>query len=154
MPCSPVSEPPSSTQAARIASASDLRALDLAFRRRVVEHEGVEVAVARVEDVADPQAVLRRQLVDSPKHRREPRARHDAVLHVVVGGDAAHRREGALAPEPQERPLVRVAGRADLERTCGAADRLHRRRVLLHLGRDAVQLDEEHGAGPSGYPGR
>ena len=58
-PCSPVIEPPASTQASRIllgelpprASASPVDA-------PVVEHERVQVAVAGVEDVADAQPVL------------------------------------------------------------------------------------------------
>ena len=49
-------------QRSRIAVASALRALRLAVDTVVVEHERVQVAVAGVEDVADPQAVLVAQL--------------------------------------------------------------------------------------------
>ncbi len=75
----------------------------------VVEHERMEVAVPRVEDVADLQAMLVGQLLDPPEHLRQPRSRHDAILHVVVGGDATHRGERRLSPLP-EKCAVGVGG--------------------------------------------
>ena len=58
-PCSPVSEPPASMHASRIASASSL-ARSASPCGLVVEHERVQVAVARVEDVPDAEPVLGR----------------------------------------------------------------------------------------------
>src|SRR5690606_17483827 len=63
-----------------------LGALGLA-RGRVVEHERVEVAVARVEDVGHPQPGRLAHGGDAVEHLGEPGARHDAVLHEVVGRD-------------------------------------------------------------------
>ena len=114
-PCSPVIEPPASTHASRMRPASSSRAFGLALDARVVEHERVEVAVAGVKDVADAKAVLARELVDSPQHLGEPRARHDAVLHVVVGADPAHRGERRLSPPPDRGAVGRVGREPDLD---------------------------------------
>ena len=124
----------------------DLRGLRLALRR-VVEDERVQVAVTRVEDVPDPEAVLARELADPPQHLGQLRPRHDAVLHVVVGRHPAHRRERALAAEPEQRALGVVARHAHLERAARAADSVDRGRVLLDLHGDAVELDEQERLG-------
>ena len=84
--------------------------------RRVVADERVQVAVAGVEDVGDLQPVLGGELVDPAQHLGQPRARDHAVLDVVGRRDPAHRRERRLARPPDQRPLVLVAGDADLER--------------------------------------
>ena len=52
----------------------------LAGHARIVEDVRVEVAVARVEDVADAEAVLGDDLVDPPQHVGQLRARDHAVL--------------------------------------------------------------------------
>ena len=63
----------------------------------VEEHQRMQVAVARVEDVGHPQPVLRAQLLDLAQHRASACGDH-AVLDDVVRADAARRREGALRP--------------------------------------------------------
>ena len=133
IPCSPVSEPPASMHASRMATARLLRALGLAGHAGVVEHERVQVAVARVEDVADAQAVLALQLGDPAQHLGEPGARDDPVLDVVVAADAAHRGEGRLAPLPEERALGVVGGRANLHAPGGPADLFDGGQILLDL---------------------
>ena len=107
----------------------------------------MQVAVACVEDVADPEAVLARELGDAAQYLGQPRSRHDAVLDVVVRRHPAHRREGALAAEPEEGALGVVARDPDLERAARAADPVDRRGVLLDLHRDPVELDEQQRLG-------
>ena len=141
-----MSEPPASRQAPRIASASSFAASVSPFGG-VVEHERVEVAVAGVEDVADAEPVLARELADPPQHLGQLRPRDDAVLHVVVGRHPAHRREGALAAEPEQRPLGVVARDPHLEGAAVAADPVDGGRVLLDLHGDAVELDEQERLG-------
>ena len=103
----------------------------------VVEHERVEVAVAGVEDVGDPQAVVLGHRLDLAQHRRDLGAGDGAVLDQVVGGDAPHRGEGALAPLPHELPLGLAPRQPQLERARLAGD-LHRAcGEVLHLGRRA-----------------
>ena len=105
-----------------------LGALGLAVDAPVVEDERVQVAVARVEDVADAEPVLLRERVDPAQHLRQLRARHDAVLHVVVGADAAHRGEGRLASAPDGRAVGGVGRDPDLGRAVRAAERVDARR--------------------------
>src|SRR5207247_1117143 len=78
--------------------------LRLARDLLVVEDERVEVSVAGVEDVADPEAVLALELGDPAQHLRELRPRDDAVLDVVAARDAAHRGERSLAALPAQPP--------------------------------------------------
>src|SRR5918994_1814363 len=115
-------------------------------RLGVVEDERVEVAVARVEDVADAQSVLVREILDAAQHLGEARAWNDAVLHVVVGRDASHRRERRLAPLSEERSVGVGRRRPDLERRAEHADPLELGGVVLDLLGHAVELDEEDGA--------
>ena len=110
-----------------------LRTRGLALDAPVVEHERMQIAVAGVEDVAHTQAVLLGQRVDAAKDLGQLRARHDAVLHVVVRADAAHRRERGLAPAPHRLPVERIGRDAYLPRLVRAADRLDLLEVLLHL---------------------
>ena len=63
----------------------------------------MQVAVAGVEDVRAAQAVLRSIAAMRFSTAGEPRARDRAVHAVVVGRDAAHRRERGLAPGPEAR---------------------------------------------------
>src|SRR6185436_8435212 len=86
-----------------------LGALGLALDGAVVADEGVEVAVAGVEDVGHLHVVLGRELIDAVEHLGQLRARDDAVLDEVVRADAAHRRERRLAGLPEELALGLVA---------------------------------------------
>src|SRR3954471_21437300 len=66
-----------------------------------VADERMQIAVAGVEDVADAQPVLARQLVDAIQHLGQARTRDDRVLDVVTLRDAPHRGEGRLAHLPE-----------------------------------------------------
>ena len=67
------------------------------------------------------------------EHFGQLRPRHDAVLHVVVRRDAAHRRERRLASLPDPRALLVVGRHFDDGRAGAPADRLDRREELAHL---------------------
>ena len=82
----------------------------------VEEHERMEVAVAGVEDIGDPQAVLGSQIGDLLQDAGDLLARNDAVLHEVIAADPAHCGEGALAAFPHQLALGGVARDADLHR--------------------------------------
>ena len=77
----------------------------LAGDARVVEDERVEVAVAGVEDVGDADACCGAEAGDFAHDLREGGAGNNAVLHDVVGGDAAHGGEGGFAAFPDEGAL-------------------------------------------------
>src|SRR5215217_1440990 len=113
----------------------------------VVENQGMQIPVPGVEDVGDPQAVPPGELGDLAKDCRELRARDDAVLDVVVVGDAAHSTECGLAGLPEEGAFVVILGHPDL---CGLvllADLKHPPELFLYLSFRSIQLDDEHSAG-------
>ena len=87
-----------------------LGAPQFAFDPAIEEDERVQVAIARMEDVGDPDPVLFAEPLDLRQSLAEARARHDAVLHDVVRAQPPHRRERALAALPDAHPVVRVAG--------------------------------------------
>src|SRR6266850_2317631 len=91
---------------------------------RVVEDVRVQVAVARVEHVADAQAVRGHDLVHAREHVRQLGARDDAVHHHVGGRHAAVGAEGRLAAFPEQLALGLVARGAHLA-GAGVATRLH-----------------------------
>src|SRR6185312_6620960 len=93
------------------AEAQDVRAegfgaLELAGIVGVVEDERVEIAVAGMEDIGNAQPMLLRQLAHMRQHLGQPLARNCAVNAVVIGRDAADRRESRFAPGPEGEPLL------------------------------------------------
>ena len=81
----------------------------------------MQVAVAGVEDVGDAEADLGGHAGDFVQHAREGGAGDDAVLHDVVGRDAAHGGEGGFAALPDEGALRRrtARGGSPRRRCCG-----------------------------------
>ena len=107
-PCSPVIDPPASMQYCRISPPTFGGELRLPGNLLVVADQRMQVAVAGMEHVADAQAAARLELADALEHLGQLRARHDAVLHVVVRRHAPHRRERALPPLPDPRAMFLV----------------------------------------------
>ena len=153
MPCSPVIEPPRLTQRSRISPASASARSTRAALAAVEEDQRVQVAVAGVEDVGDAQAGAGGQPPDLLERLAQPRARDAAVLHQVVGRQPADGRERALAALPDQRPLGGVLGGADLGGPRGADHLAQPRHVLVDAGALAVELHDQEGAEPCGYPG-
>ncbi len=112
-----------------------LGALRLALARGVVADERVEVPVAGVEHVRDPQLVLGGERVDLAQHLGQPRARDHAVLDVVGGGDPAHRRERRLAGAPDQVALLRALGDPHVERAGAAHSSISRSSPARHCSR-------------------
>ena len=126
-----------------MAPETSFRPFRLAGHGVVVQHQRVQVPVAGVEDVRDPDAGLGRQLGDPGQDVAERGARHHAVLHDVGGGEAPDRGERRLAAGPDPGPLRRVVGRPDLPRARPLADGADGRELRLDLGGGPVQLDEQ-----------
>ena len=101
-----------------------------------------------MEHVADAQARPRFEIADPVQHLRQPGARHDAVLHVVVRRDAAHRRERRLAPLPDPRALlVGLARPRSSSRRGAGRSRSTIVEELAHFGGRTIELDDQHGVG-------
>jgi hypothetical protein len=81
----------------------------------VVEHQGVEVAVAGVEHVGHPEPSLVREPGDLRQHPRDVLPGDDPVLDHVVGREPAHGGEGALPTLPHQHALVVALRDAHLE---------------------------------------
>ena len=118
-------------------------ALLFAFVGAVVENHGMKVAVAGVEDVGDAQAGLGGHRLHLVEDARERGARDDAVLHDVVGRDAAHGGEGGFAALPDESAFG--VGLRESLFPCAVlcaelADALHLRVDFVD---GAVELDEQ-----------
>src|SRR5215211_2499178 len=113
----------------------------------VVEDQWVEVAVAGVEDVGDPEAVLFAQVGYLLQDRSQFRARDDPVLDVVVVGDGAHRPEGGLPALPEQCPLLVVFGHPYLRGVVLFADPYDLLELVRDLGLGPVELDDQDGAG-------
>ena len=129
-PCSPVIAPPASMQYVEDLGGDLLGVFRLSGNRLVVADERMQVAVAGVKHVADAQARSRFQLADATEHLGQLRARHDAVLHVVVRRHAAHRRERRLASLPDA-----IALRLDRRR--------FRSSIAPHFRQTASTIDEQ-----------
>ena len=67
----------------------------------------MQVAVAGMEDVGDPQAVLVADVRDGDQHLGQL-AERDGAVHAVVVGDAADGAEGRLAALPDGGALLRA----------------------------------------------
>src|SRR5580693_3466740 len=94
----------------------------LAGDARVVEDKRVKVAVAGVEDVGDANACCDAEARNFAHDLGERGAGDDAVLHDVVGGDAAHGGEGRFAAFPDESALGVGLRDANFGGGVGAAD--------------------------------
>ena len=85
----------------------------------------LQVAVSRVEHVADAQPHPRLERTNPFQHFREPGAGHHAILHVIIRRHPPHRGERGLARTPQQRALRGVRGG-------------DQRRERRQLGRDVI----------------
>ena len=88
-------------------------AFELRGIARIVEDDGVEVAVTGVKNIADLKAELRADLLNAAKGLRKLRTRDDAIEDVIAGREAAECSESVLAPFPEEFALGIVAGKAN-----------------------------------------
>src|ERR1051325_10675825 len=83
-----------------------MRLVYLLWIANVEKNARVQVAVAGVEDVADAQSVFLGNAIDEPQHRRNLRARDNAILCVIRRRESAERREGILAALPQKQAFL------------------------------------------------
>ena len=143
-PCSPVSTPPTFTQSRRMSAPKSLRPLELARHVGVVEDQRVQIAVAGMKHVGDAQPILFRQLAHAGEHARQLLARDGAVHAVIVGRDAADRREGRLAAGPERQPLLLpIVEMRQVVEPFLQRDRLDQADQVVDLDARPVELDDQ-----------
>src|SRR5712692_2250947 len=106
----------------------------------VVEHQGMQVAVAGVEDVGYTQARFRAELFDVAHHLGQRRARDHAVLNDVVRRDASHCGESGLAALPDQGAFLLRLRHANLPRAAGLTDLPHLRHQQFHFGCRTIEF--------------
>ena len=112
----------------------------------VVEDEGMEVAIAGVEDVGDADACFGAEAGNFAHDLGEGGAWDDAVLDDVVGRDAAHGGEGGFAALPDQGALGVGLGDANFGGGVGAADFVDVGHQGFDFSDGAVEFDEEERA--------
>ena len=88
-------------------------ALELSLVARIIENNGMKVAVASVENIANVKAVPRADFPDVAKRLRKLGAGNDAVKDVVARSETAERAESVFAAFPQEFALCIISSEAD-----------------------------------------
>ena len=109
----------------------------------VVEDQGVQVAVAGVKHVGDPEAVRLGHLGDAAQDLGHAVARDGAVHAVVVRRDASDRGERGLAAGPEVEPLGLARADPDRDRPPLAGEGLDPPNQVLDLGLRPVELDDQ-----------
>ena len=122
-------------------------AVDLLAVTFVVQHQRVQVAVAGMEDVGDAQAIAVADDLQARQGFGQAGAGDDAVVGVIVGRQASDGAERLLAALPQQGALGVVLGDAHGLAVVLLADVGNALRVGFHAVLDAVELDEQEGAG-------
>src|ERR1700682_1361237 len=97
-------------------------AFELSGIARVVEHDGMKVAITGVKNVADLKARALADFLDAAQGLREFRARNDTVEDVVGGRQTAECAKGILAGFPEEVAFMIVASHANFAGVMSAAD--------------------------------
>ena len=128
-------------------------ALELFVVAQIVENDGMKIAVAGMEDVADVESELSTDFLDAAERLRKFRTRDDAVEDVDPRGDAAECAEGILATFPEQLALFVVAGHADFARFVGAADFVDGGGLRGDGFQHAFDFEEKDGAGIHGKAG-
>jgi hypothetical protein len=122
-------------------------ALKLLVVAEIVENDGMEIAVAGMEDVADVEAELGTDFVNATQGLRKFRTRDHAVEDVDAGSDAAERAEGILAAFPEEVAFFVVASDADFARFVSTADFVDGGGLGGHGFQHAFDFEKEDGPG-------
>src|SRR5215469_3555145 len=87
-------------------------ALKLTLVAGIIENNGVEVAVSRMKNIADVEAVAGADFADAAKGLRKLGSRNDAIEDVIAGSEPAECAESVLAAFPKEFALGVVTCKA------------------------------------------
>src|SRR4029453_13558621 len=123
-----------------------LRAVDLTWHAVVEQDHRMEVAIARVKHVRDPEAMTRSDRLHLAHDLRQSRPWHHRVLQEPAAQEPPDAPPRLLPPLPEQPALRFVLRHADLERGMVAADVDDARRLSLDFLTRTVELDQEHRA--------
>ncbi len=132
-------------QNSMISSAAAIALANLLLVARVEKNDRMQIAVARVKDIADLEAVFFSDFVDAAQRGRKFCSRNHAVLHVIGGREPADGAEGIFAALPQQIAFVRVASHADFARVVHAANVGDFFRLRLRGFAQSIHIDQQDG---------
>src|SRR5690606_31809072 len=89
---------------------------------RAEKNDRVQIAISRVEDIADGKAMLAGDFLNEAEDLGQAGSGHHAILHVIRGTHTADRTEGILAAFPKERPFGGIGGNPHTTRPRVEAD--------------------------------
>ena len=118
----------------------------------VEEEDRVDVSVAGMGHVDDPQVVLPPDFRNPTEDVRQPSARHDSVLDAIARTQTAQRPDCHLAALPQQLPLLGSGSRHNLPGLPLPAQLYHLLLLLVQPGRRSVQLDHHDRLGVEREP--
>ena len=113
----------------------------------VEEDDGMEVAVAGVEDVDDAEIVLLFGLADEFKDFGESGAGNDAILGAAAGGESSDGPEGLFTGFPKELSFFFGAGSFDFASAELFAERFDGAGFVFDYAFESVGFDDEHSSG-------
>ena len=128
-------------------------AFELFFVAGIEEHNGMQVAVAGVENIADLKAVLIADLADAAQSLGKFGTRDHTVEDVVAGGQAAEGTESVFAAFPKKVAFGIVAGEPNFAGTMGVAHFGDGRSLRGDSFGKAFDLDEKNGSAVRGKTG-
>src|SRR5271157_1310415 len=111
---------------------------------RVVKDDGMEVAVASMEDIADGEIVFLSDLLNLLEGLGELGARDNAVEDVIAGSEASQRAKGVLPAFPEEVAFAAVLGNAHFAGVVRAADVLDGRGLGFDGFAQAFDFNEQN----------
>ena len=115
----------------------------------VKKQDRVNIAVAGVKDVRDPQIVPLADFDDVPENMGQLGARHHPILSAIGGRETSDRPEGRFAALPDGDVFGLLAGPPGDRFADGSAVRLHdltdRPGLAIEAGVKPVDLDDQHG---------
>ena len=103
----------------------------------------MQIAVAGMEHVGDPQVVFFRQFANSRQGLRQRAARNGSVHAEIVGRAPSYRRKRRLAPGPEQVAFIFRIRNLTKRRAARLRDCLHAPDQFIDLDGGTVQFDDE-----------
>ena len=119
----------------------------------VIEDQGMQVAVAGMEDIGDAKSVFGRQLTDAAQDLGQAATRDAAIHAVIVRSNAADGRKGVLAAGPKALALFLVLADLGGDDAGVAGNPFDDFDQVADLDLGPVQFDDQQGLDVEGIAG-